>query len=92
MAFFVGKGQKQFIHELGKCHGHAVIPGCIRILKIECEGQVLGDLFHRALTAEPRTRELGAAWIFVETRVLPADVAERILAELQYQTAEAGFV
>ena len=51
-----------------------------------------GDLLHRALAAESRARELGAVQIFVETRVLPADVAERILAELQYQTAETVFV
>ena len=54
MAFFLGEGKKQFIHELGKCHGHGFLFGCFRIQKLECEGQVPGDLFHRALAAEPR--------------------------------------
>ena len=54
MAFFLGEGKKQFIHELGKCHGHGFLFGCFRIQKLECEGQMPGDLFHRALAAQPR--------------------------------------
>ena len=54
MAFFLREGKKQFIHELGKCHGHGFLFGCFRIQKLECEGQMPGDLFHRALAAQPR--------------------------------------